>query len=278
MAVFKSAILLILVIEICSANRAFPMQTQNYVIDLFQKINPKIDWDPTNYLIDLVGQSTNCAIVGTRGYFEVNSKHTNGKSIGGLKDYHAGNKPYAEDVHEYLVAGLKDWISDPQMRPSIEAAEIFGCSVRPLCKGYVAFACLFSPSVQGGGGDDPDPLPNAQAFTPEQYMMAEMITRQSWDRAHTLENLSGLDADCAMINNNALFLNAKKYAKSHDMQLDYLYGSAENKGETQPAMEIILKDLTPSIMKINPHKVGCSLIPDCMFRRKMFVVVSCILE
>jgi len=275
---FRCIIVMLLAVEICFANRAFPVPTQNFVEDLFQRINPNIEWDPTNFLVDLAGHYTSCEIVGTRGPFSTTSKYAEGKTIGGLKDFHAGEKHYGEDVHEYLMAGLKSWISDPLMTPQIRKADRFGCSVRPLCSGYVTFACLFSPAASSIDPNDVLVEPNAQAFTPEQYSLAEDITRQFWDRAHTLENLSGVDADCSMIDNRASHIHARKYAEYHNMKLDYAYGSAENKGETEPALKQILHELTPVFLKINPVKIGCSLIPDCMVGGQMFVVVNCVLS
>ena len=67
-------------------------------------------------------------------------------------------------------------------------------------------------------------------------------TFQKWDRSHFLENLSGQETDCAMVlYENWSFPKASKLAKERGLNIKPIYGVTINIGETQPAMEKILK-------------------------------------
>ena len=61
-----------------------------------------------------------------------------------------------------------------------------------------------------------------------------------------------------------------------DWRVEGMFGSALNRGATQPAMEEILDRMQPIMDKVQSHKVGCSLIADCVFGSKMYVVISCL--
>lgn len=285
--------LLLMVVGLCfglkgtqaaGAGRAFPIVSENYVIENFQRINPKLEWDPTNFLIDLSGQYANCDFIGRRGSVEVDKETPEGNSIAGYVDYTDGPHADVNEVNVYLKRVIDRWMHERQLYEQIQKAERFGCSVRPGCNGLVAVGCLFSPAASGNvppsNHTDPKHPPanqNALAFTPEQYVVAELVTNNKWDRSHFLENLSGFETSCDMIGNaDWQFTQAETYARKLGMRFLGTYGSAENRGSTQDALERILKGLK----QVNrARRVGCSLIPDCKQNNgKMYVVVSCIYE
>lgn len=135
---------------------------------------------------------------------------------------------------------------------------------------------------------------------------------QKWDRSHELENLSGMETDCAMLTAvDWPFAAATAEASARHYRISGLYDYAVNYGSTEEAMiEILRRFKAVSIVEDSISieealsfmllqewflsadyicscsqipgfgQVGCSLIPDCMGGRgdiqEMFVVVACV--
>lgn len=263
------------------AGRAFPIASENYVIEVFQRINPKLEWDPTNFLVDLSGHYANCRLIASRGPVTVERLTQEGSTIVAYIDYTDGSNVDVNAVNGYLTRVIDRWAHDSGLTPYIRSADRFGCSVRPGCSGQVAVSCLFSPASSSGPDYEPESNiepgnQKALAFTEEQYALAESITKIRWDRSHFLENLSGFETDCAMIGSNDWqFTKARTMAKSLGLRLLGNYGFAQNSGSTPNALVNILQN----IKQISRAKrVGCSLIPDCISGGQMYVVMSCIYE
>ncbi len=74
-------------------------------------------------------------------------------------------------------------------------------------------------------------------------MSHECILLQRWEMSHLLENLSGMDASCSMLNGmDEYFPIAMAEAEDRGMTISGLYGVEFNRGSTQQAMEVILGD------------------------------------
>lgn len=265
------------------AGRAFPIDSENYAIDEFQRINRYIEWDETNFLVDLSGQYANCDNIGRNGFLDVQKQTPEGQTIAAYVDDTYGDASDVNSVNTYIRKVLDTWTdSYSEVYQQINAADRFGCSVRPGCRGSVSVACVFSPASRGGGFRPPNieigGEVNSQAFTEEQYDLAEKITGNQWNRDHTLENMSGMDISCAMIfDKDMRFPQAEAIASQRGISLTPQFGAARNRGETEPAMVEVLK----SMKELYGVKgVGCSLIPDCMIGEgpgaEMFVVVACL--
>lgn len=257
------------------AGRAFPTASENYVIQTFKRINPRLEWDPSNFLVDLSGQYAICRLISSRGEVQVDRRTPEGASIVGYIDSTDGANSDVNSVNEYLKTVIDRWQYTGSLDTYIRSAERFGCSVGPGCSGRIAVSCLFSPGEEG----IPNPIeeePKALAFTPQQYQLAESITGNRWDRSHFLENLSGMETDCAMIGSRDWpFTKARDFEKKHGFRLLGNYGYERNHGSTPDALQKILR----GIKRIGYAKgVGCSLIPDCVYDNHMYVVVSCIYE
>jgi len=300
------ATLLVAFVSVSLAGRAFPITSENFVIDLFKQINPSIEWDYTNFLVDLSGYSSKCSMIGQRGTTKPHrfQYHPEFKdSIGGLVDYTSGDYKHVRAVNDYLIKALPAWKDTEPFRTQILKAKYFGCSVRPGCAGQVSFACLFTPAADGAPPPPitprptprPTPAPTprptfrpppppligeqkALAFTKEQYDMAEGITGSKWDRSHFLENLSGYETRCAMIDNpNWEFSYAQQKAQEFGMTVKGIFGSAPNLGSTPEGMKKILR----AWPNIPTNQVGCSVIPDCVERggiSQMYVIIGCVYE
>jgi len=281
---YDAGILIVLssVISAVSANRAFPLASENYAIKQFQRINPSIEYDITNFLVDLSGRKVVCSKVGTKGPQPISEKTKEGQTITSLFDYGRGGASDAPSVNKYIQDQLMKWNTDTQFTKIIRNADIFGCSVRPACDGYFVIGCLFAG--EGDGIDyilDPTEPTGKQyslAFTPEQYELAEDITHLRWDRNHFLENLSGYETDCTLVTMQDWNpLKAFSIAKEEGLNVNTVFGVAENKGETEPAMIEVLQGMGDQLGKVGNHKqIGCSVIPDCIYNSKMYVVVGCI--
>jgi hypothetical protein len=260
------------------AGRAFPVNSENFAVELFQSINPTIEWDPTNFLVDLSGRYANCKGMGKQGSLSVDRDTPEGVGIGGLIDYETGAETYTDSVQKYIQNGLRDWIYQEPYVSQIKRAERFGCSVQPGCKGFIVIACLFSPENTGTDPDKPidiiDDGKLAQAFTEEQYELTEQIINNRWDRSHFLENLSGRETRCSLIEQRDYgFEKAIAAAKDRGLHVTGLYGSAVNAGSTESAMVEVLQ----SWKKIKATQIGCSVIPDCRPPGgPMTVVVACL--
>jgi hypothetical protein len=64
---------------------------------------------------------------------------------------------------------------------------------------------------------------------------------QKWDRSHFLENLSGAETRCTMVNNdNWPFTDLRKAEELYGIRITPLYGSSANYGSTQDALDVIL--------------------------------------
>lgn len=265
------------------SGRAFPIDAENYVTEQFQNINPKLEWDPTNFLVDLSGHFANCKYIGTRGTVTVEQKTPEGYPITGAVDYTSGTRSDVDAVNGYIAQVIDRWTSSGQFNNLIKNANRFGCSVRPGCSGQVSVSCLFS-NYGASNIEEPGIQPEGQtalAFTPQQYSLAESITGNKWDRSHFLENLSGFETDCAMIGESDWpFAKARPVARDAGLTVLGTFGYTENKGSTQEALVTILSDF--KVIRY-ASKVGCSVIPDCASdvgrgTRRMYVVVSCLYE
>jgi len=288
----KLSILLLLVcaalqsVSAAGSGRAFPIDSENYVTSQFQSINSKLEWDPTNFLVDLSGHYANCKYIGQRGPINVDTKTPEGYPITGAVDYTSGSRSDVDAVNGYISEVVDRWMSSGLFNSQIRTASRFGCSVRPGCTGQVSISCLFSNTGPSNVVDPDEPgfQPGGQtalAFTPQQYRVAESITGNKWDRSHFLENLSGFETDCAMIGESDWpFSKALPVARDAGMTILGTFGYAQNKGNTEQALVTILNGF--KVIRY-ASKVGCSVIPDCTTesgrgRTEMYVVVSCLYE
>jgi len=265
------------------SGRAFPIDSENYITEQFQKVNSKLQWDPTNFLVDLSGHYANCNSIGTRGPITVNTKTPEGYAITGAVDHTSGTRSDVDAVNGYITQVVDRWMSSGMFNSQIRNADRFGCSVRPGCSGQVSISCLFSNSGPFNN-EEPDIEPGGQtalAFTPQQYNLAESITGNRWDRSHFLENLSGFETDCAMVGETEwAFAKAMPIARDAGLRILGTFGYSENRGSTEQALTTILKDF--KVIRY-ASKVGCSVIPDCTPNvgrgsSAMYVVVSCLYE
>jgi len=259
------------------AGRAFPINSENYVIEQFQFVNGKIEWDPTNFLVDLSGNFANCKNIGVRGEMEVGRNTPEGVTIGAVVDWVQGSEAHTNAVNNYIKTVIDNWMREGAHDGQIRKAARFGCSVRPGCKGYTSVACLFSP---GGNSEPPqgidDGRQRALAFTNKQYDEAEFFTGNAWDRSHFLENLSGYETQCSMIVADKWdFPTATTKAAQRGMRVLGLFGSARNEGSTPSALADILSEFKEIS---HAEQVGCSIIPDCDYEKEMWVVVSCVYQ
>jgi len=271
------------------SGRAFPVDSENYVTEKFQRVNPNIQWDPTNFLVDLAGNYANCNMLGRKGKITVDKQTPEGDRIVGYVDVVPGSGSDVNTVNGVLQSTIDRWMYTRELDGDIRGSKRFGCSVRPSCSGQTVISCLFSKS--GGNGlidcsyypdhpdcqkEQPDGKPKALAFTPQQYRMSEQITGNRWDRSHFLENLSGQETDCAMITApDWPFSTAHRTAREHGMKVVGLYGWTENRGSTPDAMRTILYNFKEISSAKN---VGCSIIPDCIVDQRMYVVISCLYQ
>jgi len=108
-------------------------------------------------------------------------------------------------------------------------------------------------------------LGKVRSFTEDQRRTAEGVIRILWDRTHFLENLSGAEADCAMVEqSNWPWTTATKHAKARGINVQGVTGTAPNDGDTGAAIRLILEDMRDNVVsKMNPQAVGCSVIPGC---------------
>lgn len=287
------------------AGRAFPINAELNTIELLRKINPKIEWDSTNLLTDLAGNEVDCSITDTQ-IKQTDKLTLSGEGIIAIIDYGEGTASDVNSVVEYIDNLLSSWPEKSDIANQIKQSHKVGCSVRPGCKGFLSVACLFSQSPQNIEApkfsatttvktneeqdelqqdepqldepqndeyqDDAEGDIRALAFTEQQYDVAEQIIGTKWDRSHYLENLSGFDTNCAMIEANDWIFGR---LASPDMRLFGQFGWAENKGDTESALVEILSKFKHHSNIID---VGCSLIPDCLFNKRMYVVASCLYQ
>jgi len=271
------------------SGRAFPIDSENYVTETFRRINPNIQWDPTNFLVDLAGNYANCNMLGRAGRLSVDQRTPDGDRISGYVDVTPGTGSDVDAVNGVIRTAVDRWTRTRELDGEIREAKRFGCSVRPACSGQTVISCLFSksgtqpiidcsyhPQHPDCQKEQPDGQPKALAFTPQQYMLAEKITGNRWDRSHFLENLSGQETDCAMITaRDWPFATANQKASESGMRVSGLYGWSENRGSTPDALRAILAHFK----EIRSAKsVGCSIIPDCVVDGRMYVVVSCLYQ
>jgi hypothetical protein len=263
--------------EARGAGRAFPIDSENYVIEAFQRINRNIEWDETNFLVDLAGLYANCDNTGRGGQFvNVEKRRPDGSDIGGYVDDTYGD---SNDYNRYIQSIIDSWTRDfgSGIYNQIQFADRFGCSVRPGCSNRLVVACLFSPSRgPNDGPSDIDVGKLARAFTKEQYIVAEKTTGQVWDSSEELANQSGQEVSCFMLLSESMrFPKAQSYAKLRGYTVQMLYGSSPNVGATEPAMVKVLQSMKHMS---NVDKVGCSLVPDCVVGGEMYVVVGCLFK
>jgi hypothetical protein len=289
------------------AGRAFPIESENFAIENFQRINPRVEWDETNFLVDLSGHYASCrALQSPMGLLTITRLTPTGQTITGVVDKIEGKAHDINSVNNYIQQIIKRWATAQLYYSQVANADYCGCSVRPGCAGQVIVACLFTP---GGQAPPPKPRPpqplvqataprqeqpeknptappeivlvgqqKALAFTREQYSEAEIIMGRKWDRSHYLENLSGFETDCSMIGTTDWgFSYMKRVGILLNVRLVGQYGVSRNKGSTPAALAEIL-----STFKVlsNIREVGCSIIPHCInpADRQMYVVVACLYE
>jgi len=285
MNILSVTALLFAVFEVALSNRAFPLDSENFAIKQFQMVNPNIKYDTTNFLVDLSGRYVLCDKVGQRGKMQISETFRDGTPIHGVVDYGFGPETHADAVKAYIQQTLSGWVSDPVFVEYIVSSSSFGCSVRPGCENYYVVGCTFDGANDLGNlvattpqQNDPNEGKLAYAFTEQQYDLAEIITGTSWDRDHYLENLSGRATECGMVGKDAWNFRKEKSQASGDFgwRIEGMFGSALNRGETQPAMEEILDRMQPTMAKVQSDMVGCSLIADCVFGNDMYVVISCL--
>lgn len=295
------------------AGRAFPIDSENFAIRTFKGINSALEWDTTNFLVDLSGEYANCNYLNQRGPMKADRKTPEGAPVTVVIDTTQGKDTDVTSVNQYITDVISRWETSRQYHTQIREARRVGCSVRPACSGYAVIACLFS-SGQGQGlsqGQDNDrgnfqlpkrppteiknpwedrenqkeqykrpefldEKPKAEAFTPDQYRTAESIMGKTWDRAHFLENLSGFETDCSMtLRTDWPFNYAKEMMHKEKIKITGQYGHAVNKGSTPDALREVLSSFKPIH---NAKSIGCSLIPHCRNGPTMYVVVSCLYE
>jgi len=118
-------------VSAAGSGRAFPIDSENYVTSQFQSINPKLEWDPTNFLVDLSGHYANCKYIGQRGPINVDTKTPEGYPITGAVDYTSGSRSDVDAVNGYISEVVDRWMSTGLFNSQIRTASRFGCSVRP---------------------------------------------------------------------------------------------------------------------------------------------------
>lgn len=255
-----------------------------------------LHWDETNFLVDLSGHYATCqALTMPAGVVHVDRRTPKRETIVGIVDYIDGRGTDIREVNEYIQTVLKKWSASRLYNQQIIGAKRFGCSVRPACSSRAVVACLFSPGGKGSdelpstqlvpteapGPDIPDRLEGQQkalAFTQEQYSEAESIMGRKWDRSHYLENLSGYETDCSMIESSDWpFTSMKQASKMIGVRIIGQYGHTKNLGSTPDALKVILSKFKPVS---NVEDIGCSIIPHCILPsdRSMHVVVACLYE
>jgi hypothetical protein len=273
--------------DVTAAGRALPIHTENYIIDQFQSINPEIKYDRSNFLVDLSGNYAVCEAVGRgSGLTKVDKLTPDGWSISGIVDSTVGSGTDPDSVHQYITEIVKRWMRSDSYHYNIRGAKLFGCSNRPGCSGRIVLSCLFSPGTPGEYIPEQPYIPpnnvpsdlsadiDALAFTREQYETAEKFTGTKWDRSHFLENLSGKETNCVMIEDKDWpFSRVQSIAASRGLRISALYGSERNMGRTEDALESILRNFKAIRYA---SEVGCSIIPHCMRGTQMYVVVSCL--
>jgi len=289
------------------AGRAFPIEAENFAIESFKRANPRIEWDPTNFLVDLSGEYANCNYLNQKGEVQVSRKTPEGAPVVMVVDSVQGKEADVNSVNEYIREIIKRWSTSGTYNRQINDNKRIGCSVRPACSGYAVIACAFSTGVPDARPQPtlrPPPIvyyttqrpydlktqwdepkrpgfleekPKALAFTPDQYKLAEEMMGKHWDRAHFLENLSGFETDCSMIGRRDWpFDYAKKMERELNMKITGQYGYTVNKGSTPDALREILRGFKPVQ---NAKEIGCSVIPHCRTTGDtMQVVVACLYE
>jgi len=284
---FTSAILITLAVDSVFSNRAFPLRAENFAIKQFKLINQGIEYDESNFLVDLSGRYVLCDKVGQRGHMEIKETYKDGTPIHGVVDYGFGPETHANAVNSYIQETLTTWVNDPTFIEAIKSSTTFGCSVRPGCENNYVVGCALDGDLGNGGNNLIGTTPPqgdinggklALAFTGPQYDLAEIITGTNWDRDHYLENLSGRATECGMVGQESWNFDKQKAQAAGDFgwKIEGMLGSAVNRGQTQPAMEEILDQLAPIMRKVQSDLVGCSVIPDCVIGSQMHVVISCL--
>lgn len=266
-----------------AAGRAFPIESENYITERFRRINSRLEWDNTNFLVDLSGHYADCGQLRNTGEIrDINRRTPEGDTISGFIDTVSGGAADVNAVNGYIRSLVDQWTSARTYNHMIRNARRFGCSIRPGCSRQAVVSCLFSP----GSSREPDYIleepeenegeQHALAFTPQQYLVTERHTGNRWDRSHLLENLSGYETSCEMIGTDDWqFTKARRIAASRGIRISAVYGSAQNQGSTDLALDRILENFKQIQYA---RALGCSIIPNCMVEQQMYVVVSCIYQ
>lgn len=265
-----------------AAGRAFPIESENYITEQFQRINSRLEWDNTNFLVDLSGHYADCSQLRNTGEIRVDRQTPDGETITGFIDTEDGSGADVDAVNGYIRSLVDQWTSRRTYNTMIRNARRFGCSIRPGCSRRAVVSCLFSPGRSENVYEYEQPEENiggeqhAYAFTPEQYLVAERHTGNKWDRSHLLENLSGYETSCEMINSEDWeFTKARTIAANYGIHITAVYGSELNEGSTDMALDRILENFKQIQ---DASALGCSIIPDCPVGQQMYVVVSCVYQ
>jgi ssDNA-binding Zn-finger/Zn-ribbon topoisomerase 1 len=126
------------------AGRAFPVASENLAIETFKSVNPNLEWDPTNFLIDLSGEYANCNYLNRKGRLDVDRTTPTGAPVVIYIDTIEGSKSDIDAVNIYIRDVIKRWTTDRNYRNQMMNSKLVGCSVRPACSNNAVIACIFS--------------------------------------------------------------------------------------------------------------------------------------
>jgi len=293
--------------------KAFPVESENFAIENFQRVNPSLEWDPTNFLTDLSGNYATCHHIHQKGEMQADRNSPEGLTVTVVIDTTEGRESDVSHVNNYISDVITRWMYNRQHHVQMMKARRVGCSVRAACSGYAVITCAFSSGVklppQTIWTRPPQPIwtpyptrrsypamttriendaprdddwwlrekPKALAFTADQYRLAESMMGKRWDRSHFIENLSGFETDCAMTGRNDWpFDQMQKMSREQNIKLTGQYGVADNLGSTEDAILEIMRQFKPVT---HVRSIGCSVIPHCYTSATtMKVVVACLYE
>jgi len=298
------------------AGRAFPVDSENMIIRSFKNINPSVEWDPTNFLVDLSGQYANCNYLNTKGEIPVDKKTPEGEKIIVVIDSVEGKESDVNSVNRYITDVIRRWERSRLYHSQVEKASRVGCSVRPSCSGFAVIACMFSagraPVEQPSGGHFQIPkLPvetddgwkdkgrptdtDTDALTGrDTYKRPDFLDETPTALAFTNEQYKTAESIMKMTWDKAHFLeNLSGFETNCSMiwtsewTFDYAQQMMDDekiviKGQYGYAVNKgstpeALKEVLTTFKPIPKTKsIGCSIIPHCRNGPAMYVVVSCL--
>jgi len=255
----------------------FYQDEKYYLLHRLREVNPAIQWDSTEFLADLSEEFARCENVHRRGVSAVSQATPDGQEVIALLDVTRGTLRDYVAVSVYVKHIIHHWILSGAYNKDFRAAQKIGCSAKHGCDGYTLVSCLLSPGsvalnieITGTGSE--------RAFTTEQYRLAESITNKNWDESSFLENLSGMEALCAMVvNDDWHFAITKRVASERGITIIGRYGHVLNKGNMNQAMSTIIRGFRSIPAEFD--SIGCSLIPDCKdddISDNVYVLVLCL--